>query len=41
LPVAADYVGRTIDAGHDERVVVRLNNDAPAEDFVRIEPAKP
>jgi pyrimidine operon attenuation protein/uracil phosphoribosyltransferase len=41
LPVAADYVGRTIDAGPDERVVVRLNCDAPAEDLIRIEPAKP
>jgi len=41
LPVAADYVGRTIDAGPDERVVVRLNNDVPAEDLIRIEPAKP
>jgi hypothetical protein len=32
-------VGRTIDARDDELVVVRLNNDVPSEDFIRIEPA--
>lgn len=38
LPVAADYVGRTLTVSAQERVVVRLNNAAPAEDLVRIEP---
>jgi pyrimidine operon attenuation protein / uracil phosphoribosyltransferase len=40
LPVAADFVGRTIDTTRLERVSVRLREGGATSDEVRIEPAR-
>ena len=39
LPVAADYVGLTLNAADGEKVIVRLNPASPTTDIVRIETA--
>lgn len=39
LPVAPDYCGLTLEAGGDEKVVVRLDPADPAGDVVELRPA--
>ena len=41
LPIKADYVGGTLEAGEHEKVVVSLDAAHPANDTVRVLPAKP
>ena len=38
LPVAADYRGITLDASHDEKVVVRLDAKDPGLDAIEVRP---
>jgi pyrimidine operon attenuation protein/uracil phosphoribosyltransferase len=38
LPVAADYVGLTLDTRTDEKVIVRLDPADPAQDCIQIAP---
>jgi pyrimidine operon attenuation protein/uracil phosphoribosyltransferase len=38
LPVAADYTGLALDAGADEKVVVHLDANDPAADYVKVHP---
>ncbi len=38
LPVAADYTGLALDAGAAEKVVVHLDADDPAADYVKVHP---
>ncbi len=40
LPVAADYLGLTLDAGPDGKVLVRLHPDDPARDELTVTPRK-
>ncbi|MBL9190375.1 MAG: bifunctional pyr operon transcriptional regulator/uracil phosphoribosyltransferase PyrR [Opitutaceae bacterium] len=40
MPVAADYTGLALDARPQEKVVVRLDQQDPRRDTIRIEPAK-
>jgi pyrimidine operon attenuation protein/uracil phosphoribosyltransferase len=41
MPVAADYVGLTLDANEREKVVVTLDPANPARDSIRVQPAEP
>jgi pyrimidine operon attenuation protein / uracil phosphoribosyltransferase len=41
LPIRADYVGATLHAAENEKVVVSLDPSHPANDTVRVLPARP